>query len=80
MRNILSSVFHFLKKETVLSVASVLAVISAFMIHPDKEYLSYIDSEIFVIFIIRDEYRRFYNHSSSMDNTSFYSAFMLAVP
>ena len=40
MRNILSSVFHFLKKETVLSVASVLAVISAFMIHPDKEYLS----------------------------------------
>lgn len=49
MRNILSSVFHFLKKETVLSVASVLAVISAFMIHPDKEYLSYIDVRVLAV-------------------------------
>lgn len=33
----------FIKKETVLSVALFLAVISTFFIHPDKEYIGYID-------------------------------------
>lgn len=34
---------EFLKKETVLSIATVLAIISAFWVHPSKEYLGYID-------------------------------------
>lgn len=33
----------FLKKEVVLCVAFVLAVISSFLIHPDKKYIQYID-------------------------------------
>ena len=31
------------KKEAVLSIALVLAVVSAFWVHPDKEYIGYID-------------------------------------
>lgn len=34
---------HFIKNETVLSVAVILAVISSFFITPDIEYLNYID-------------------------------------
>lgn len=34
---------NFIKKETVLSAAFALAVISSFIVLPDKEYLSYID-------------------------------------
>lgn len=33
----------FFKKETVLTIATVLAVISAFFVHPSKDYLEYID-------------------------------------
>ena len=33
----------FLKKEVVLCIAFVLAVISSFLIHPDKKYIQYID-------------------------------------
>lgn len=33
----------FFKKETVLSIAAVLAIISAFFVHPSKEYVGYID-------------------------------------
>ncbi len=33
----------FIKKEVVLCVALILAVVSAFWIHPDAEYISYID-------------------------------------
>lgn len=35
--------WEWCKKEAVLSVAILLAVISAFFIHPDKEYIEYID-------------------------------------
>lgn len=42
-------VFAFVRKETVLSVAMILAIISAFLVHPDKEYLSYIDFRTLVI-------------------------------
>lgn len=34
---------NWCKKEVVLSIAILLAVISAFLIHPDKEYITYID-------------------------------------
>lgn len=36
-------IWEWCKKEAVLSVAIFLAVISAFFIHPDKEYIGYID-------------------------------------
>ena len=39
MRNI----WNWCKKEAVLSIAIILAVISTFFVHPDKEYLDYID-------------------------------------
>lgn len=39
----MEKVVAFVKKETVLTVAWVLAVISSFIIKPDKEYIGYID-------------------------------------
>lgn len=39
----MKKVREWCKKEAVLSVAIVLAVVSAFSVHPDKEYLGYID-------------------------------------
>ena len=37
------SIWNWCKKEAVLSIAIVLAIISAVFVHPDKEYLGYID-------------------------------------
>lgn len=37
------NIITFIKKETVLSIAIVLAVLSMFVIRPDREYISYID-------------------------------------
>lgn len=42
-KNIINKIWNFIKGETVLSIAIVLAVISAFLIPPDREYLNYID-------------------------------------
>ena len=42
MKNI-NKAITFAKKETVLIVAMLLAVISAFLVTPDKAYASYID-------------------------------------
>lgn len=39
----LQKISEFVKKEVVLCVAMVLAVVSAFWVHPDKEYIGYID-------------------------------------
>ncbi len=39
----MNKIWHFIKNETVLSVAMVLAVISSFFVKPDMEYLNYID-------------------------------------
>ena len=39
----MKKILYFIKKETVLSVAVVLAVISVFFVVPDREYISYID-------------------------------------
>ena len=38
-----NKILHIIKNETVMSVAIILAVISAFFVKPDMEYLSYID-------------------------------------
>lgn len=37
------NIWTWCKKEAVLSIAIVLAVVSAFFVHPDKEYIGYID-------------------------------------
>lgn len=39
----LSDLWNWCKKEAVLSIAFLLAIISAFIVHPDKEYIGYID-------------------------------------
>lgn len=39
----MEAVKHFIKNEIVLCVAFVLAVISSFVVHPNKNYISYID-------------------------------------
>lgn len=42
-QNRIIQLWNWCKKEAVLSIALVLAVISAFVVHPDKEYIGYID-------------------------------------
>ena len=39
----------FFKQETVLVLAFILAVFSCFIVHPDKEYISYIDAHTLLI-------------------------------
>ena len=39
----MKKILYFIKKEAVLSIAVVLAVISVFFVTPDREYISYID-------------------------------------
>ena len=45
----LSDLWNWCKKEAVLSIAFLLAIISAFIVHPDKEYIGYIDFRTLVI-------------------------------
>ena len=40
---IIGKIIGFIKRETVLSIAAVLAVLSAFFVTPDAEYIGYID-------------------------------------
>ena len=42
-KNMILNLGNWCKKEAVLSVAVILAVGSSFLVHPDKEYLGYID-------------------------------------
>ena len=42
-KNMILNLWNWCKKEAVLSVAVILAVVSSFLVHPDKEYLGYID-------------------------------------
>lgn len=39
----MKTIKNFLKKETVLSIAAVLALLSMILVHPSKEYLDYVD-------------------------------------
>ena len=43
IKNITHKMYSFVKNETVLSIAAVLAVISSFFVKPDMNYLGYID-------------------------------------
>lgn len=42
-KSIVVKLIAFWKKETVLSIATILAIISAFFVHPNTEYVHYID-------------------------------------
>lgn len=49
----MSKVLNFLKKEIVLTVALLLAVVSMFFVRPDKEYIDYIDfSTLSILFCL----------------------------
>ena len=41
--NLAVKIWNWCKKEAVLTIAFVLAIVSSFLVHPDKEYLGYID-------------------------------------
>lgn len=45
----ISKIRSFMKREAVLSVALALALFSAFLVHPDKEYLSYVDGQTLIL-------------------------------
>ena len=45
----MKKIIAFVKKETVLSIAFLLAVISAFIIPPDAQYIGYIDFRVLVL-------------------------------
>lgn len=49
MSKIVTSVKTFIKKETVFTIAALLAAISAFFVHPSKEYIGYIDFRVLSI-------------------------------
>ena len=42
-KNCVKKLWNWCKKEAVLSIAFILAIVSAFFVRPDKEYLGYID-------------------------------------
>ena len=39
----MKKIISFMKKETVLTIATLLAVVSAFFVKPDSQYIGYID-------------------------------------
>ena len=62
---IIKKITAFIKSETVLSAAMVLAIISAFFIKPDAEYIGYIDfrtlSLLFCLMAVMAENRSVFN-------------------
>ena len=51
MDNMLQKIIDFIKKETVLTIATVLAVVSAFWVHPGRQYVGYIDWRVLGILL-----------------------------
>ena len=47
----LQKIIDFIKKETVLTIATVLAVVSAFWVHPGRQYVGYIDWRVLGILL-----------------------------
>ena len=59
----MSRMKNFIKKETVLSIAILLAVISAFLVLPDRQYLDYIDFRTLgILFSLMDHKRCVFDH------------------
>ena len=51
MNNMLQKITDFIKKETVLTIATALAVASAFWVHPGPQYVGYIDWRVLGILL-----------------------------
>ena len=51
MDNMLQKIIDFIKKETVLTIATALAVVSAFWVHPGRQYVGYIDWRVLGILL-----------------------------
>ena len=51
MDNMLQKIIDFIKKETVLTIATVLAVVSAFWVRPGRQYVGYIDWRVLGILL-----------------------------
>lgn len=49
MKNVIANIKNFLKKETVFSVAALMAIISMFFVRPSMKYLEYIDFRVLSI-------------------------------
>ena len=49
MEQRMKKILHFIKKDTVLAIALLLAVVSAFFVKPGVEYFSYIDYRVLVL-------------------------------
>ncbi|MGN1188005.1 MAG: SLC13 family permease, partial [Lachnospiraceae bacterium] len=45
----MKAIINFIKKETVLSIAALLAVVSMFFVKPDKGYIDYIDYRVLAL-------------------------------
>ena len=52
MQKVLVKIKITIKKEPVLSIAVILAVISMFVVHPDDTYVSYIDFRTLAILFV----------------------------
>ena len=53
MRKVRENVLNFIKREMVLSIAVILAVVSLFLVPPDKKYMEYIDiSTLAILFCL----------------------------
>ena len=44
-----NAIVKAIKKETVLCIACILALVSMFFVHPDKQYIDYIDVRTLII-------------------------------
>lgn len=45
----MNRLLSFIKKEIILCVAGVLAIASAFVVHPSKKYINYIDFRVLAL-------------------------------
>ena len=58
----MKKIISFMKKETVLTIATLLAVVSAFFVKPDRQYIGYIDFRtlgiLFALMVIMQGFQR----------------------
>lgn len=52
MENLIDECFNFFKKEIIFSISLILAVISCFFVHPNINYLDYINWDTIILFFV----------------------------
>lgn len=61
----MNKLLSFIKKEIILCVAGVLAIASAFVVHPSKKYINYIDFRVLALLFFTYAYggsiKKFWN-------------------